>query len=166
MAPEIGTAGVAAGGGVDVPVGGVEIVPEMQRPGVEIVDGIVDVCRPAGQLFDTRRIEPERRRHDLHRTPCPLASQRCDGLPNGIRIATGLPLHDGLHEDGRDADLVRDRPDLVVRSAGGWPRGPRAGGELRRWRGCLRRWSWCFFFLMIRRPPRSTLFPYTTLFRS
>src|SRR3712207_7758784 len=26
--------------------------------------------------------------------------------------------------------------------------------------------SFCFFFLMIRRPPRSTLFPYTTLFRS
>src|SRR5438876_2437334 len=24
----------------------------------------------------------------------------------------------------------------------------------------------CFFFFMIRRPPRSTLFPYTTLFRS
>src|SRR2546426_11782047 len=30
------------------------------------------------------------------------------------------------------------------------------------------RYPWCslFFFLMIRRPPRSTLFPYTTLFRS
>src|SRR2546430_10301966 len=34
------------------------------------------------------------------------------------------------------------------------------------------RWEACalsglpFFFLMIRRPPRSTLFPYTTLFRS
>src|SRR3712207_9311716 len=28
-------------------------------------------------------------------------------------------------------------------------------------------WIYClFFFLMIRRPPRSTLFPYTTLFRS
>src|SRR2546430_5903251 len=26
--------------------------------------------------------------------------------------------------------------------------------------------KFCFFFLMIRRPPRSTLFPYTTLFRS
>src|SRR3712207_7770379 len=26
--------------------------------------------------------------------------------------------------------------------------------------------SYVFFFLMIRRPPRSTLFPYTTLFRS
>src|SRR5438876_6455082 len=31
--------------------------------------------------------------------------------------------------------------------------------------------EWCsmdrfFFFMMIRRPPRSTLFPYTTLFRS
>src|SRR3712207_8974047 len=25
---------------------------------------------------------------------------------------------------------------------------------------------YCVFFLMIRRPPRSTLFPYTTLFRS
>src|SRR6266542_2241129 len=28
------------------------------------------------------------------------------------------------------------------------------------------RFHLCFFFLMIRRPPRSTLFPYTTLFRS
>src|SRR5260370_21446806 len=30
----------------------------------------------------------------------------------------------------------------------------------------LRRYDHSFFFLMIRRPPRSTLFPYTTLFRS
>src|SRR6266480_7935108 len=34
----------------------------------------------------------------------------------------------------------------------------------------FRRWAvgllLIFFFLMIRRPPRSTLFPYTTLFRS
>src|SRR2546426_7454141 len=30
----------------------------------------------------------------------------------------------------------------------------------------LRRLLFAFFFLMIRRPPRSTLFPYTTLFRS
>src|SRR5947209_15678778 len=31
----------------------------------------------------------------------------------------------------------------------------------------FRCWFFCFFFfLMIRRPPRSTLFPYTTLFRS
>src|SRR2546430_12272512 len=28
------------------------------------------------------------------------------------------------------------------------------------------RYIFVFFFLMIRRPPRSTLFPYTTLFRS
>src|SRR5229473_648432 len=27
-------------------------------------------------------------------------------------------------------------------------------------------YAFIFFFLMIRRPPRSTLFPYTTLFRS
>src|SRR3712207_8049356 len=31
---------------------------------------------------------------------------------------------------------------------------------------CQRRIRFAFFFLMIRRPPRSTLFPYTTLFRS
>src|SRR2546430_11759139 len=40
-----------------------------------------------------------------------------------------------------------------------WRVAPRVGG-----------WApprnWSFFFLMIRRPPRSTLFPYTTLFRS
>src|SRR2546430_9912262 len=30
----------------------------------------------------------------------------------------------------------------------------------------LRTFEYVFFFLMIRRPPRSTLFPYTTLFRS
>src|SRR2546430_6533852 len=33
-----------------------------------------------------------------------------------------------------------------------------------RWRSIL--FKFFFFFLMIRRPPRSTLFPYTTLFRS
>src|SRR6202521_909454 len=31
---------------------------------------------------------------------------------------------------------------------------------------CFRPLTVLFFFLMIRRPPRSTLFPYTTLFRS
>src|SRR2546422_9828729 len=31
---------------------------------------------------------------------------------------------------------------------------------------CLSFYLFLFFFLMIRRPPRSTLFPYTTLFRS
>src|SRR5208283_5907647 len=34
------------------------------------------------------------------------------------------------------------------------------------WCRFLRSFSFLFFFLMIRRPPRSTLFPYTTLFRS
>src|SRR2546425_9588868 len=33
-------------------------------------------------------------------------------------------------------------------------------------RKCSSSSSFSFFFLMIRRPPRSTLFPYTTLFRS
>src|ERR1051326_7291191 len=33
-------------------------------------------------------------------------------------------------------------------------------------RTCVWACRLCFLFLMIRRPPRSTLFPYTTLFRS
>src|SRR5574343_1206283 len=33
-------------------------------------------------------------------------------------------------------------------------------------RACMCLCGSVFFFLMIRRPPRSTLFPYTTLFRS
>src|SRR2546430_13718324 len=33
-------------------------------------------------------------------------------------------------------------------------------------RECVHVYCFFFFFLMIRRPPRSTLFPYTTLFRS
>src|SRR3970282_1751298 len=40
-----------------------------------------------------------------------------------------------------------------------WPRGVRSVGAPTAAEVCL-------FFLMIRRPPRSTLFPYTTLFRS
>src|SRR6266536_5836262 len=37
---------------------------------------------------------------------------------------------------------------------------------MRRFRARRMRVMLFFFFLMIRRPPRSTLFPYTTLFRS
>src|SRR5215204_4486107 len=44
----------------------------------------------------------------------------------------------------------------------GWGSGSHRDGFRRRRPLELR----CFFFLMIRRPPRSTLFPYTTLFRS
>src|SRR5215813_6260366 len=38
--------------------------------------------------------------------------------------------------------------------------------HLRHFRFLFTHMSEVFFFLMIRRPPRSTLFPYTTLFRS
>src|SRR5260370_684258 len=42
----------------------------------------------------------------------------------------------------------------------GAPAQSRVGGQ------CVGVGDVAFFFLMIRRPPRSTLFPYTTLFRS
>src|ERR1022692_4459038 len=43
---------------------------------------------------------------------------------------------------------------------------PSAGGRAPDTAISLAILSLAFFFLMIRRPPRSTLFPYTTLFRS
>src|SRR6516164_9713307 len=52
------------------------------------------------------------------------------------------------------------RRALRVLCRGHEQRGRGDGGSLRTALAHL-----CFFFLMIRRPPRSTLFPYTTLFR-
>src|ERR1039458_102433 len=52
---------------------------------------------------------------------------------------------------------------VAARGAGGG-RAARGGGQVGRY-GILTVLRF-FFFLMIRRPPRSTLFPYTTLFRS
>src|SRR6266571_3960898 len=50
-----------------------------------------------------------------------------------------------------------------ARPSGGPPRLPARRGGIA---PLVRRIAFVFFFLMIRRPPRSTLFPYTTLFRS
>src|SRR5256885_8895924 len=49
---------------------------------------------------------------------------------------------------------------------GGWIADARVSFLLRQLRAGRREAFLHFFFLMIRRPPRSTLFPYTTLFRS
>src|SRR6266571_2418451 len=73
------------------------------------------------------------------------------------RLATQSHLR--ISEKAADRPVGREtatRPDLV---------GPlRTLGNVNEWFDT----SSCadFFFLMIRRPPRSTLFPYTTLFRS
>src|ERR1039457_4830459 len=50
---------------------------------------------------------------------------------------------------GRDTPICRSRCDSALTDAPGYPS-----------------FRLFFFFLMIRRPPRSTLFPYTPLFRS
>src|SRR2546430_2023413 len=57
-----------------------------------------------------------------------------------------------------DPELLR--PDTAARSSGG------RGLEPFLLYVCVVPSLLFFFFLMIRRPPRSTLFPYTTLFRS
>src|SRR5476651_663734 len=52
---------------------------------------------------------------------------------------------------------IRESRPVASRGPATWPR---------RARRMPQQWLALFFFLMIRRPPRSTLFPYTTLFRS
>src|SRR4026209_2532483 len=72
----------------------------------------------------------------------------------------------------REKSDRRNRPQTEASAATFLPR-PRAArrcawggpGPARRWAGGVGPLSFCVF-LMIRRPPRSTLFPYTTLFRS
>src|SRR5215208_5947672 len=56
----------------------------------------------------------------------------------------------------------KQAPANIQRSGQCYPPGSTV---LSRWRSLFRQ-HLSFFFLMIRRPPRSTLFPYTTLFRS
>src|SRR5476649_2580308 len=67
---------------------------------------------------------------------------------------------------------LQSHSDIVCRlllekkiSGGGQLAGKVAKVESMTWIGTVNAGS-SFFFLMIRRPPRSTLFPYTTLFRS
>src|SRR5258706_48177 len=61
-----------------------------------------------------------------------------------------------------DTDVDAGRPKAVAAIAGGT-----VGSALPGTFGSITLNSDCsYFFLMIRRPPRSTLFPYTTLFRS
>src|ERR1022692_894960 len=66
------------------------------------------------------------------------------------------PQHQRRRELTRPARCVRTR-DRALRL--------RCNQTCPRW-GVFQASALCFFFLMIRRPPRSTLFPYTTLFRS
>src|ERR1039458_9335138 len=64
-----------------------------------------------------------------------------------------LTLLSSLPADERYAYVLAAEPKVPNKL-------PCLGGQLLSVHGCF------FFFLMIRRPPRSTLFPYTTLFRS
>src|SRR5450432_972210 len=68
---------------------------------------------------------------------------------------------------------LQSRSDLVCRlllekkkHSSATPRGGRPTVSGSRWCSATARRVRTFFFLMTRRPPRSTLFPYTTLFRS
>src|SRR5687768_12267736 len=94
----------------------------------------------------------------LHR----LLGQRVEGehVAAQRHQVPGRARHVGFAEPARIGDAEGLRGDREVVAAGVVgehpalpPRVPQRGDRL-------------LFFLMLRRPPRSTLFPYTTLFRS
>src|ERR1022692_666096 len=71
-------------------------------------------------------------------------------------------IHESLLCGGRKNLTTRVEPGSTHRP----PRAYASTVSLRARNLLLSLFSLFFFFLMIRRPPRSTLFPYTTLFRS
>src|SRR3989304_118710 len=78
-----------------------------------------------------------------------------------------LSLHDALPISRRDERFRRERrPSRRERWPFAWPRPRRDRKSTRLNSSHGHNPSALLFFLMIRRPPRSTLFPYTTLFRS
>src|ERR1039458_1691330 len=94
-------------------------------------------------------------------------STRLNSSHLGISYAVFCLKKKGYLRAGREAE-TSPPPLMTIRGAG---RGVDAIVEIAdRRRSAGRRWtskvSASSFFLMIRRPPRSTLFPYTTLFRS
>src|ERR1017187_644709 len=69
---------------------------------------------------------------------------------------------EGNRDQARQAGQHRHQSGQMPWAAARYP----LGGQGPRLPGCHSYHLRCLFFLMIRRPPRSTLFPYTTLFRS
>src|ERR1035437_5150557 len=84
-----------------------------------------------------------------------------------LSLHDALPIYFESDISGRRWRTGGWRPGIFAWAAAG-RRVNRSGGKI--WRGGFWGiWRWgCgwVFCLMIRRPPRSTLFPYTTLFRS
>src|SRR4029434_5656226 len=88
-------------------------------------------------------------------------------LQSHLNLVCRLLLEKKKYDDERDrqpaASLLPTRADATRVWAASTVLVARWVRRCVSWRGCC---LFVFFFLMIRRPPRSTLFPYTTLFRS
>src|ERR1043166_3877939 len=78
-----------------------------------------------------------------------------------------LSLHDALPISVAEADVHPDEAGAFVRGTSLWRDAWRRQiGRAKGRNSVPFRKLFCRFLLIIRRPPRSTLFPYTTLFRS
>src|ERR1039458_3061134 len=104
------------------------------------------------------------------RGPCPCGDRKSTRL-NSSHLGISYAVFCLKKKYSKKNDTAVSRAEILeVPAAPQVPPGarPSAGVGAKEWQGG--RWrvlSNCFFFfLMIRRPPRSTLFPYTTLFRS
>src|SRR3990167_7177622 len=83
-----------------------------------------------------------------------IANLKTDGVHPSDQVTSGVVLENIIAEF---------KPDLIKQyESPGFERSEEHTSELQSQSNLL----FLLFFLMIRRPPRSTLFPYTTLFRS
>src|SRR6266496_837730 len=82
---------------------------------------------------------------------CRLLLEKKKKIDQTVKVSKGKKLN--INNFDSDVNIKPGDQTLTVRS-----RSVRGGPP--------RSLDYFFFFLMIRRPPRSTLFPYTTLFRS
>src|ERR1039457_1696133 len=131
----------------------------MNRPPLEVAD----LVRAAGRAF----IERSRRWITWQHLKV-RSEEHTSELQSPCNLVCRLLLEKKTHH--RTTVVAAPRPYPLVCSD--------SPAERRGWVGCVGRGAGVmvpvtpalvvpfFFFLMIRRPPRSTLFPYTTLFRS
>src|SRR6516162_1398712 len=122
---------------------------------------------PYTTLFRSPRCRTSRSRRSRCRRPCARSAGRSEEHTSELQSPCNLVCRLLLEKKkGRTQGHCSPEPNRLA----GERRRRHQAGDPECGRSCLPSWPFvCWrrhlFFLMIRRPPRSTLFPYTTLFR-
>src|SRR2546429_101071 len=113
--------------------------------------------RPAEAALRSSAPTPSETTIRVASTPCLRVASRSSSSSNGLCLRPSVPAY--MRRIGSAGSCWRGGHGIFPPPGGGWEKTPPKPPP-RPHPDCP------LFFLMIRRPPRSTLFPYTTLFRS